>query len=54
MSGENDPFASKVGNSNENGCSTSGIHMSDCNMTDHATSNVRNDDCYEDGHLKSL
>ena len=53
MSGENDPLASKVGNSNENGCSTSGIHMSDCNMTDHAASDVRNADCYEDGHPSS-
>ena len=35
MSGENAPLASKVGNCNENGCSTSGIHMSDCNMIDH-------------------
>nr|XP_034902021.1 uncharacterized protein LOC118039434 [Populus alba] len=31
---------------NENGCSTSGIHMSDCN--DHATSDVCNVGCCED------
>ena len=42
VSGENDPLASKVGNCNENGCSTSGIHMSACNMIDHAASDVRN------------
>jgi len=42
-----------VGNCNENGCSTSGIHMSDCNMNDHATSDVRNADCYEDENPSS-
>jgi len=31
-------LASKVSNCNENGCSTSGIHKSDFNMIDHATS----------------
>jgi len=51
--GENDPLASKVGNCNENGCSTSGIHMSNCNMNDHAASNVRNADCYEDENPSS-
>jgi hypothetical protein len=53
VSGENDPLASKVGNCNENGCSTSGIHMSDCNINDHAASDVRNADCYEDGNPSS-
>ena len=53
MSGENDPLASKVGNCNENGCSTSAIHMSDCNMNDHAASDMRNADCYEDENPSS-
>ena len=51
---ENAPLASKVGNCNENGCSTSGIHMSNCNMNDHAASDVRNADCYEDENLPLL
>jgi hypothetical protein len=53
VSGENDTLASKVGNCNENGCSTSGIHMSDSNMNDHAASDVRNADCYEDENPSS-
>jgi len=53
VSGENDPLASKVRNCNENGCSTSDIHMSDCNMNDHAASDVRNADCYEDENPSS-
>jgi len=53
VSGENDRLASKVGNCNENGCSTSSIHMSDCNINDHAASDVRNADCYEDGNPSS-
>jgi hypothetical protein len=53
MSGENAPLASKVGNCNENGCSTSGIHMSDCNMNDHATSDVRNAACHENENPSS-
>uniref|UniRef100_A0A2K2AH39 Uncharacterized protein n=1 Tax=Populus trichocarpa TaxID=3694 RepID=A0A2K2AH39_POPTR len=53
VSGENAPLASKVGNCNENGCSTSGIHMSDCNMIDHATSDVRNAACHEDENPSS-
>jgi len=48
VSGENDPLASKVRNCNENTCSACGIHISDCNMNDHAASNVRNADCYTD------
>jgi hypothetical protein len=40
VSGENGRLACKVCNCNENGCSTSGIHMSDCNMNDHAASDV--------------
>ena len=47
VSGENGPCASKVHqNENENGCSTSGIHTSDCN--DHVTSDVCNVICHED------
>jgi hypothetical protein len=42
-----------VGNYNENGCSASGIHMSDCNMNDHAASDVRNADCDEDENPSS-
>jgi hypothetical protein len=53
VSGENDPLASKVRNYNENGCSRSGIHMSDCNMNDYAASNVRNAECYEDENPSS-
>ena len=53
VSGENDPLASKVGNCNENGCSTSGIHMSECNMIDHAASDVRNAACHEDENPSS-
>ena len=53
VSGENAPLASKVGNCNENGCSTSGIHMSDCNMIDHAASDVRNAACHEDENPSS-
>ena len=53
MSGENAPLASKVGNCNENGCSTSGIHMPDCNMNDHATSDVCNAGCHEDENPSS-
>ena len=53
MSGENAPLASKVGNCNENGCSTSGIHMSDCNMINHAASDVRNAACHEDENPSS-
>jgi len=37
----------------ENGCSTSSIHMSDCNMNDHATSDVRNAACHEDENPSS-
>jgi len=47
------PLASKVRNCNENGCSTSSIHMSDCNMNDHAASDVCNVDYYEDENLTS-
>ena len=47
------PLASKVGNCNENGCSTSGIHMSDCNMIDHAASYVRHAACHEDENPSS-
>ena len=48
ISGENGPSASKVHNcnENENGCLTSGIHMSDCN--DHVSSDVCNAVCHED------
>uniref|UniRef100_A0A2K1XI89 DUF4283 domain-containing protein n=1 Tax=Populus trichocarpa TaxID=3694 RepID=A0A2K1XI89_POPTR len=53
VSGENAPLASKVGNCNENGFSTSGIHMSDCNMIDHAASDVRNAACHEDENPSS-
>jgi hypothetical protein len=53
ISGENDPLASKVRNCNENGYSTSGIHMSDCNMNDHAASDVCNADCYEEENPSS-
>ena len=42
-----------MGNYNENGCSASGIHMSDCNMNDHAASDVRNADCDEDENPSS-
>ena len=47
------PLASKVGNCNENGCSTSGIHMSDCKMIDHAASDVHNAACHEDENPSS-
>jgi len=53
VSGENAPLASKVGNCNKNGCSTSGIHMSDCNMINHAASDVRNAACHEDENPSS-
>jgi hypothetical protein len=53
VSGENDPLASKVGNCNANGCSTSGIHMSDCNTNCHAASDVCNVDCSEDKNPSS-
>ncbi|KAL9400933.1 hypothetical protein Peur_004782 [Populus x canadensis] len=53
VSGENAPLASKVGNCNENGCSTSGMHMSDCNMNDHAASDVRNAACHENENPSS-
>jgi len=42
-----------VGNCNENGCSTSSIYMFDCNMKDHAASDMRNTDCYEDENPSS-
>ena len=44
-------MASKVGNCNENGCSTSG--MSDCKMIDHAASDVHNAACHEDENPSS-
>jgi hypothetical protein len=53
-------LASKELNCNENGCSTSALHISDCNTNDNATLDVPNADCYEDGNptsplvLKSL
>jgi hypothetical protein len=50
MSGENGRLASKELNCNENGCSTSALHISDCNTNDNATSDVPNADCYEDGN----
>jgi len=53
VSCENDPLASKVHNCDENGCSTSGIHISDCNMNDHTASDVCNADCYEDENPSS-
>jgi hypothetical protein len=53
VSGENAPLASKVGNCNENGCSTSGINMSDCKMIDHAASDVHNAACHEDENPSS-
>jgi len=53
VSGENAPLASKVGNCNENGCLTSGIHMSDCKMIDHAASDVHNAACHEDENPSS-
>ena len=47
VSGENGLCASKVHqNENENGCSTSGIHTSNCN--DHVTSDVCNAICHDD------
>ena len=39
--------------SNENGCSTSGIHMSNCKMIDHAASDVHNAACHEDENPSS-
>jgi len=60
VSGKTGPLESKVRNCTENGCSASGIHMSDCNMNDHAASDVRNTNCYKDENptsplvLKSL
>ncbi|KAI5568972.1 hypothetical protein BDE02_12G048300 [Populus trichocarpa] len=53
VSGENAPLASKVGNCNENGCSTSGIHMSHCKMIYHAASDVHNVACHEDENPSS-
>jgi predicted nucleic acid binding AN1-type Zn finger protein len=60
VSGKTGPLASKVRNCTENGCSASSIHMSDCNMNNHAASDLRNADFYEDENptsplvLKSL
>jgi len=57
-SGENGRLASKE--LNENGCSTSALHISDCNTNDNATSDLPNANCYDDGNptsplvLKSL
>ena len=40
--GENDRLASKELNCNENGCLTPALHISDCNTSDNATSDVPN------------